>query len=67
MMAAHVKAKGTELEIGAVDALFGPLDRPSGISFEVSSDGQRFLSAVSAEEGPDPQLTVVRNWAAGLK
>jgi hypothetical protein len=44
-----------------VEALFGP---PNG--FDVSADGQRFLT-MALPEANASALTVVQNWTAGLK
>jgi Tol biopolymer transport system component len=65
LMAGEVRIKGTDLEIGTVRPLFGPL---LPIGYDVSSDGQRFLAVLPEERAaaPDP-LTVVMNWTAGLK
>ena len=65
LMAGEVRIKGTDLEIGTVRPLFGPL-LTNG--YDVSSDGQRFLAVLPEERAaaPDP-LTVVLNWTAGLK
>jgi eukaryotic-like serine/threonine-protein kinase len=64
LMAAEVDAKGGAFEVKKVDALFGPL---IGNGYDVSADGQRFLSAVAPEGESGEPLTVVLNWTAGLK
>ena len=65
MLAAEVNIKGTDVQIGTVRPLFGPL---LTTGYDVSSDGQRFLAVLPEERAaaPDP-LTVVLNWTAGLK
>ena len=64
MMAADLAARGAALEVGRVRALFGNLP---GSSYDVTPDGQRFLVVMPPEQsGPEP-LTLVQNWAAGLK
>jgi hypothetical protein len=53
--------EATTFEVGTVEALFGP---PNG--FDVSADGQRFLT-MALPEANASALTVVQNWTAGLK
>jgi len=64
LMAAEVDAKGGAFEVGKVDALSEPL---IGNGYDVSADGQRFLSAVAPEGESGEPLTVVLNWTAALK
>jgi len=69
LMAAEVDTSGAAFLVKSVGQLFGPLALPDIIasSFDVSADGQRFLSPLPPEgEIPEP-LTVVQNWTAGLK
>ena len=67
LMAAEVEGKGGSLAVGQVKALFGPL-RVQGYFYDVSADGQRFLTVVPAEQAiPAEPITVVLNWTAGLK
>jgi serine/threonine protein kinase len=63
LMAAQVDAKGGAFEVKKVEPLFGPLVG----SYDVSADGQRFLTAVPVGGATDTPLTVVQNWTAGLK
>ena len=60
MMAVEVKAGP---QFGNPRALF---DVPSGGAFDVGKDG-RFLIGVPSEQGAATPITVVVNWAAGLK
>ena len=67
LMAAEVESKGGSFAAGQVKALFGPL-RVQGYYYDVSADGQRLLAVVPAEQTtPAEPITVVMNWAAGLK
>jgi hypothetical protein len=55
--------KAGAVEVKKVERLFGPVTA----GFDVSADGQRFLTPLPPEgEVPEP-LTVVLNWTAGLK
>jgi eukaryotic-like serine/threonine-protein kinase len=67
LMAAAVNGKGSSFEVGAVKPLFEAraLD-PTRNRFAVSADGQRFLMN-SAPQTTSAPITVVLNWAAGLK
>jgi Tol biopolymer transport system component/predicted Ser/Thr protein kinase len=72
LMAAEIALKGGALEVGEIQALFlnpssvnasfGP-----GRSYEVTADGQRFLIPVAANEKSAEPLTLIQNWAAGLR
>ena len=50
LVAAEIKIKAAEVEIGAVRPLFGPLQTPDGYPYDVSADGQRILAVVSNEQ-----------------
>jgi len=68
LMAAPVTS-GTNLEVGAPVALFefrasGPVITPY---YSVNRDGQRFLLSTIVETESNAPLTVVVNWAAGVK
>jgi serine/threonine protein kinase/Tol biopolymer transport system component len=67
LMAAAVNGKGSSFEVGAAKPLFEAraLD-PTRNRFAVSADGQRFLMN-SAPQTTSAPITVVLNWAAGLK
>ena len=70
IMAAPVKSssEGQSVEIGTPAALFAvrvPNVLPFGASrqqYAVSSDGQRFLVNVSADEGAASPITLIYNW-----
>jgi eukaryotic-like serine/threonine-protein kinase len=72
LMAAEVALRGGALELGEVRVLFlnpsgaSPSFTP-GRSYEVTADGQRFLIPVAANEKSAEPLTLIQNWAAGLK
>jgi hypothetical protein len=67
-MAASVSMKGSTLDLGRVQPLFsGVLAGPRGFEYDVSLDGQSFLSLVPAEEFVSEQVTLVQNWVSGLK
>jgi eukaryotic-like serine/threonine-protein kinase len=72
LMAVTVKGE-TAPEIGSPVALFAPLILGGGLSvqgytnqYDVAPDG-RFLIIVPVDEGAGSSMTVVLNWAAGLK
>jgi WD40-like Beta Propeller Repeat len=65
LMAAEVDAKGDVLEVKKVQPLFGPI--VGATSYDVSADGQRFLTLVPVGGETDTPLTVVQNWTAGTK
>ena len=70
MMAAPVKVSpdGQALETGTPAALFpvriagGPLQGTNLQQYAVSSDGQRFLVNLAADEGTTSPITVILNW-----
>jgi Tol biopolymer transport system component len=63
LMAAAVEPKGGAFEVKKVGALFGPVVG----SYDVSADGQRFLTLVPIGNEADSPLTIVQNWPAALK
>ena len=72
-MAVPVRS-GTRLDVGAAVPLFeahllnGPTLGPGfRHQYDVARDGQRFLLNVPLEDAADSSITVVLNWAAGLK
>ena len=68
LMAAEVDTKGGAFEVKKVEPLVGPMVGPTGSDYyDVSADGQRFLTLVPVEGKTDTPLTVVQNWTAGLK
>ncbi len=68
LTAAEVAIKGDTLEVQAVRPLFGPV-YTAGASYvyDVSADGQRILMAVPPAQGSSEPVTLVQNWASGLK
>jgi Tol biopolymer transport system component len=72
LMAAEITLKGGALEIGEIHALFlipSSVNAPFGParSYDVTADGQRFLIPVAANEKSAEPLTLIQNWAVGLK
>jgi eukaryotic-like serine/threonine-protein kinase len=67
LMAAAVNGKGSSFEVGAVKPLFQT--RATGVAdrYAVSADGQRFLIDTAPEHAASAPITIVLNWAAGLK
>ena len=63
MMSAEITL-GTVPQPGAARVLFAGFT-PAG--YDVSSDGQRFLTVLEPEGKTEEPLTVVQNWQAGLK
>ena len=66
-MAADLAAKGAALEVGRVGAVFGGIPAAFTSGYDVTPDGQRFLVVMSSEQAGRGPLTLVQNWAAGLK
>ena len=70
MMAALVKLSldGQSVEAGSAVALFpiriagGPLPGVNKQQYAVSSDGQRFLVNLAADEGTASPITLIYNW-----
>jgi eukaryotic-like serine/threonine-protein kinase len=67
LMAASVNGKGAGFEVGAVKPLFATRIVTGNYQYDVSSDGQRFLIDTSPEQATSAPITIVLNWAAGLK
>jgi serine/threonine protein kinase/WD40 repeat protein len=71
LMAVTVHENGTSLELGTPIRLFSfrpslRLARQGMISYDVTSDGKKFLLNSAADENTRP-LTLVTNWLADLK
>ena len=73
LMAVAIKGD-TAVEMGTAVPLFearmlnGPINLVGfRLQYDVTRDGQRFLLNVPLEETAPPPITVVTNWAAGLK
>jgi len=66
-MAVAVNGKGASFETGAVKPLFEFRGVRARFSYDVSADGQRFLISTGLDQSESAPITVVLNWAAGLK
>ena len=66
-MAAEVNVKDSTIEVGQVRPLGIPMITNGNYLYDVSADGQRFLVAAAPEQNSATPLTLVQNWAAGLK
>jgi hypothetical protein len=71
LTAATVNGEGATFEVGAMRTLFVVRPRPM-VTFgdypdDVSANGQRFLVNALVEERASAAITLVVNWAAGLK
>jgi eukaryotic-like serine/threonine-protein kinase len=68
LMAVEVNLKGTELEIGTARVLFEVnAYTGAGYPYDVTTDGQRFLFMTTQEQRESTPITLVQNWAAGVK
>ena len=67
LMAAAVNGKGANFETGVVKPLFEVQAARATFSYDVSADGQRFLINTAPDHTESAPITVVLNWAAGLK
>ena len=67
LMAAPISFASGVPEVGTITPLFGTLPIASGFPYDVSADGQRFLTVVPPDGVGLSQLTIVRNWTAGVK
>ena len=66
LMAAEVTTKSGTLEVGTVRSLFA-INETGPPIFDVTADGQRFLRFTFPERKSAQPLTLIQNWAAGLK
>ena len=68
-MAVDVKTADTVLEAGQPKELFqtSTTDPEWGGVYDVTADGKRFLIVSAQQESTISPITVVQNWAAGLK
>ncbi len=69
LMATEVAIKGGTLEAGAVSSPFSLISEGGNVglaSFDVSTDGQRFLVSSTPEQQSAEPLTLILNWASGL-
>jgi len=69
LMAAEVKTKGSTVEVGRIQTLFGgiPSTVSGAVPYDVAAGGDRFLVDMQIEPPAPEPLTVVQNWSAGLK
>jgi Tol biopolymer transport system component len=66
LMAAAVRFEDGAIDVGTATPLFGMLPITSGYPYDVSPDGERFLTVVPADPRQNGEITVVRNWATAL-
>jgi hypothetical protein len=66
-MATEVRISGETVEVGSTHALLGGIPLGNGYAYDVSADGQRILAAVARDQKSSEPITLVQNWAAGLK
>jgi dipeptidyl aminopeptidase/acylaminoacyl peptidase len=68
LMAAAVDGRGASFEVGAVKPLFDTR-AATGLrsTYAATADGQRFLINRAPEQTASAPITVVVNWAAGLR
>jgi hypothetical protein len=62
-----VNGRGASFETGAVKPLFEIRGERASFSYDVPADGQRFLISTASDQSESAPITVVLNWAAGLK
>jgi WD40 repeat protein len=68
VLGAAIMPRGNFLEVGDVRELVGPILGGGGAyTYDVTADGQRFLVLYQGQQAADEPLTLVQNWAAGLK
>jgi Tol biopolymer transport system component len=67
LMAVAVNGRGASFETGAVKPLFEIRGARASFSYDVPTDGQRFLISTAPDQSESAPITVVLNWAAGLK
>ncbi|MGA2001276.1 MAG: LpqB family beta-propeller domain-containing protein [Terriglobales bacterium] len=66
LFSADVSEKGAEFSVGQVRQLFHQDASASGVAYDVSRDGKRFLFNVGSRDAAAP-LNLVVNWTAELK
>jgi hypothetical protein len=68
LMAAQVESKGIAFAVKGIEPLFGPLlTNAFSPNYDVADNGRHFLVVLPLESEGAESLTVVQNWAAGLK
>jgi Tol biopolymer transport system component/predicted Ser/Thr protein kinase len=66
IMSAEIMAKGSTIEVGAVQPLFQAHPASIAFNYDVSGDGTRFLVDSIIEDQAASSITLVANWAAEL-
>lgn len=67
LMAAAVNGQGAAFSVGVVRPLFETRAGAPRLSYDVSSDGQRFLVNMPPEAASPAPITLVVNWPALLR
>jgi hypothetical protein len=69
VMSAEVDLKGTASRVTAIKPLFslGAQARNSGVAYDMTPDGQRFLVSRQVENTGAPSLLLIQNWPASFK
>ena len=67
LMATEVRISGETVEVGATRTLFSGITIANGYGYDISPDGQRILATVARDQKSNEPITLVQNWAAGLK
>ena len=71
LVSATVNGQAATFEVGDVRPLFKvqprPYERLDAYPYDISSDGQRFLVNTLVDDTPSGPITLVVNWATGLK
>jgi Tol biopolymer transport system component len=66
LMAVEVSARNETLEVGRVQRLFGGIITSGGSSYDVSTDGQKFVVVDGGASSVLP-VTLLQNWPAALR
>jgi Tol biopolymer transport system component len=67
LTAVEIKMSGRNFAVGRVTTLFGGILSLPGYSYDVSTDGQRFLVVNTPEQSATEPLTLVQNWPDTLR
>lgn len=67
LISVNVNRAAGAFEVGAARVLFSSIPLAPGYSYDLSPDGERFLVISASEQNASEPLTLVQNWAAGLK
>jgi len=67
LMATEVRISGETVEVGATHALFGGIPTGNGYGYDISPDGQRILATIARGHESHEPITLIQNWATGLK